>query len=168
MNQGTISPIVQTNETAGKGTPKDASPQDNQSKSSKYQFLAGDLQKIRRSNHSTSKGQDRSDAMDDDEHDGIIKGLLYPGLEDLDDQYDFFEEDYEMAQDAVPAVPRTLDAMSFSGPTSLDNHAIHHRSLNSFNDMDEDRTNESNSFYSDYFSSMGRPYSDLSSQKLGR
>ena len=170
MNNWNASPVLQTNEVAGKYTPKDDDrPPEQRQPEPKNQFLAGDLQKIRRSNH-TSEQHHRQDAMDDDEHDEIIKGLLYPGLEDSTTSCEFFDDDYELAQSAVvrtslsAAAPLRGDS-SYSGFS--DNHAVHRRStfdalLASFNDGNDD------SYEASYFAAMGRPYADASNQKLGR
>ena len=167
MNHWSASPITQTNEVAGQYTPKeDDSPQvkSQSGREGRDHFLAEDLQKIRRSNHSSDRDRvETEDAMDDDEHDGVIKDLLYPGLETSND-LDFFEEDYNMAQSAVRRTADTqTPSSSFAGST--DNHAIHRRTgVNFLDDMDE----EDDSYYASYYSSMGRPYSDLSNQKLRR
>lgn len=171
MNHWDSSPITQTNEVAGNVTPRDNSPQDRKPSSRsemKYGLLSDDLQKIRRSNHSSHQ-QKRQDAMEDDEHDGIIKGLLYPGLEDgSDTDFDFFEEDYNAAQAMIQDSNRESAAAASSGNSVYsdlaDNHAIHRRTL----DLSAFDDNEADSYYASYFASMGRPYSDLSSQKLRR
>jgi hypothetical protein len=153
MNNWDTSPIGQTNEVARKFTPKDdGSPKDAKQKKDYEHRLAEDLQKIRRSNHSSH--QPRDEIMDDDEHDGIIKGLLYPGLEDLDDDLDFFEDDYQMAQAAVRDVPPSR-AQAFPS-----------RSNDAYNEPA--RLTVEDSYYDSYFSSMGRPYSDLTNEKLSR
>eukprot|EP00934_Nitzschia_sp_Nitz4_P006260 Nitzschia sp. Nitz4//scaffold44_size153857//132865//133365//NITZ4_002745-RA/size153857-processed-gene-0.169-mRNA-1//-1//CDS//3329552229//6250//frame0 len=166
MNHWDFSPVMQTNEAAGNGTPKEDSPaaQPARKQDAKYHFLAEDLQKIRRSNHSSHQ-EKPPDAMDDNEHEGIIKGLLYPGLEEVDDEdeFDFFEEDYQAAQEVVRS-----SAAGGSGPSPMeedasDNHAVHRRTLD-ISMLDE----PDDSYFSSYLSSMGRPYSDLSSQKLPR
>lgn len=170
MNNWDCSPITQTNEVARKFTPKDdTSPLDSKplSKELKQQLLAEDLQKIRRSNHSAHQ-QHRQDAMDDDEHDGIIKGLLYPGLEDSTNDCDFFEEDYHSAQEAVRLGSTTTNAERRGTSNYVhadDNHAIHRRStFDAFSSMSD----QIDSYETSYFASMGRPYSDLSQQKLRR
>lgn len=163
MNHWSTSPIGQTNEVARQATPKDdISPSDciQSTKDVKQKFFGEDLQKIRRSNHSSHQ-QHRQDAMDDDEHDGIIKGLLYPGLEDSAVDCDFFDEDYEVAIDAV----RSSSVAATTGNSdATDNHALHRRSFDAFGDLEE----EEDSYLASYYASMGRPYSDLSHQKLRR
>lgn len=169
MNNWNTSPVLQTNEVAGKFTPKEVSPQDSKPEA-KHQLIAEDLQKIRRSNHSSHQ-QHRLDAMADEEHDGVIKGLLYPGLEESVNDFDFFDDDYEAAQDAVRTssssvlASGTIGNSSYSGAS--DNHAVHRRStfdaLASLNDDVND-----DSYEASYYASMGRPYSDLTSQKLRR
>jgi len=193
MNNWDCSPITQTNEVARKFTPKDdLSPLDGKpsSKELKHQLLAEDLQKIRRSNHSSHQ-QHRQDAMDDDEHDGIIKGLLYPGLEDSTYDCDFFDDDYHAALDAVRTNEQLMRASNYYSSSHSndynhhrhnynnstnnnnhdidddDNHAVHHRrsaldALASLNDTMDD------SYETSFFASMGRPYADLSHQKLRR
>ena len=171
MNNWDISPITQTNEVA-KYTPKEDSPLDCKpsSKEARNQLLADDLQKIRRSNHSAHQQHHRQeDAMDDDEHDGIIKGLLYPGLEDSSVDCDFFEEDYHEAQSAVRGVQgSTAHDMSMTRVAHYasgadDNRAIHRRTaLDSFASLDSPM----DSYEASFLASMGRPYSDRSHQKL--
>ncbi len=171
MNNWDSSPITQTNEVARKFTPKDdSSPLDSKpsSKEMKHQLLADDLQKIRRSNHSSHQNH-RQDAMEDDEHDGIIKGLLYPGLEDSLDDCDFFEDDYHAAQNVVQSRGsnnrNTENTRTSNFSHAEDNHAIHRRStFDDFGSMND----EFDSYESSFFASMGRPYADLSHQKLSR
>ena len=167
MNNWDSSPITQTNEVARKFTPKEDSPLDCKpsSKEVRHQLLAEDLQKIRRSNHSSHQQHHRQeDAMDDDEHDGIIKGLLYPGLEDSSDDCDFFEEDYHEAQSAVRGLSgSTARAMNLSASDAEDNHARHRRTaFDSFANLDSPM----DSYEASFLASMGRPYSDRSHQKL--
>jgi hypothetical protein len=154
-NHWNTSPINQTNETARKGTPKlGDSGNGDVSKQTDYKYmLAEDLQKIRRSNHSSHHG--RREMMDDDDHDEIMKGLLYPRLEESseNDDFDFFEEDYDMAQAAVGSVPA-----SDSANTSNNNDMYN----------PPPRIEEEMSYYDSYYASMGRPYSDLTNEKLGR
>jgi hypothetical protein len=167
MNNWNTSPILQTNEIAGKYTPKgDPSLRDSKPEV-KHQFLAEDLQKIRRSNHSSHQ-QHREDAMDDDEHDDIIKGLLYPGLEDSAFDCEFFDDDYEVAQDAVRTNSNSAATIGTSSYSDIanDDHAVHRRStVDPFASLNE---NNDDSYQASYYASMGRPYSDLSSQKLRR
>ena len=172
MNNWDISPITQTNEVARKFTPKENSPLDCKpsSKEVRNQLLAEDLQKIRRSNHSSHQQHHRQeDAMDDDEHDGIIKGLLYPGLEDSAIDCDFFEDDYHEAQSAVRGLGEaTSHAMAMTGISHYAsaaevNHARHRRTaLDSFASLDSTM----DSYEASFLASMGRPYSDRSHQKL--
>jgi hypothetical protein len=161
MNHWNTSPIGQTNEAAPKYTPKEednSNSDDTKQKGVDYKYLLAneDLQKIRRSNHSSHHA--RREVMDDDEHDGIIKGLLYPRLEDSVNSFDFFEEDYEMAQEAVNNAPSSSSAAAASYPNTSNNN-------DSYN---QPPTLQDNSYYASYYSSMGRPYSDLSSEKLHR
>lgn len=98
--------------------------------------------------------------MDDDEHNDIIKGLLYPQLEqDSAADFDFFEEDYEMAQEIVNSAPAPSTLVA-SAPYS--NTSNNNTSYNQPPRLQEDTYNSS------YYASMGRPYSDLSSEKLHR
>eukprot|EP00339_Tiarina_fusa_P024283 CAMPEP_0117031138 /NCGR_PEP_ID=MMETSP0472-20121206/22418_1 /TAXON_ID=693140 ORGANISM="Tiarina fusus, Strain LIS" /NCGR_SAMPLE_ID=MMETSP0472 /ASSEMBLY_ACC=CAM_ASM_000603 /LENGTH=157 /DNA_ID=CAMNT_0004739407 /DNA_START=70 /DNA_END=543 /DNA_ORIENTATION=+ len=155
-NHWNTSPIVQTNETARKGTPKSDEDEDGSGEAPKQAYmLAEDLQKIRRSNHSSH--QRRREMMDDDEHDDIIKGLLYPGLEESSehDDFDFFEEDYEMAQAAVGSAASD----SLYATASNNNNDIYNSTP---------RIDEEMSYFESYYASMGRPYSDLTNEKLGR
>jgi hypothetical protein len=163
MNQWDNSPIGQTNEVARQGTPKNDENGDGDAENTKqthtkgfdYKYLlAEDLQKIRKSNHSSHHA--RREAMDDDEHDGIIKGLLYPCLENsVNEDFDFFEEDYEMAQAVVDSVPSVA-----AYPNTSNNDAA-------FNDSPRLQDDYS-SYHASYFAAMGKPYSDLTSQKLHR
>jgi len=157
---------MQTNEVARQCTPKDgASPEDGKpsNKDLKHQMFAEELQKIRKSNHSSHQ-QHRQDAMDDDEHDEIIKGLLYPGLEDSAVDCDFFDDDYQEAQEAV-SPDSTLAATGNTGfAYAGDNRPVRRRSFDDFASLDD----EEDSYEASYFASMRRPYSDLSHQKLRR
>ncbi|CAJ1959334.1 unnamed protein product [Cylindrotheca closterium] len=77
-----------------------------------YKYLVADeLQKLRDSSHHAQRGERSLDT--ESEHNGIIKGLLYPGIEQNEDEDDdiddFFEEDYQMAQANVnPSVVRGI------------------------------------------------------------
>ena len=106
--------------------------------------------------------------MSNSEHDGIIKGLLYPGLEDsqmLEDSQldtDFFEEDYEMAMSTMEQQRQEVQTQHSSVPrVSPQNES----NVDRYN-PDLRSSNQSNSYQSSYFAAMGRPYSDLSNQKL--
>jgi hypothetical protein len=164
MNQWNTSPIGQTNEVARQGTPKNDENGDaentKQTKGFDYKYLlAEDLQKIRKSNHSSHHG--RREVMDDDEHDGIIKGLLYPGLESSENEdFDFFEEDYEMAQAVVDSSTNPHVPSVAAYPNTSYNDAA-------FNDAPRLQDDYS-SYHASYFAAMGKPYSDLTSQKLRR
>ena len=159
MNHWNNSPIGQTNESASQYTPHDSNSSLDDSKpkaGNKYLLGNEDLQKIRSSHHSSHVARE---VMDDDEHDEVIKGLLYPGLEDSTNSFDFFEEDYEMAQQAVQETSSSQApaAASASYPNS-----------NNTNSSYNQPPRLQDSYYASYYSSMGRPYSDLSSEKLHR
>ena len=172
MNDFTSSPVVQTNEVAGKYTPKeDESPQlqgNANAKASKQQLLTEDLQKIRRSNHSNHQ-QYINDEMDEDENDGAVKGLLYPGLEeDMDNDVDFFDDDYKAAQEAIQTSTSTVATTGTSSfySESADNHAMHRRSFDAFADLTGD---SDDAYQSSYYASIRRPFpSDVSHQKHRR
>lgn len=107
--------------------------------------------------------------MDDDEHDGIIKGLLYPGLEDSAADCDFFEEDYHEAQNAVRGLEGTtahdeIHPMAITGVAQYASSAMDNRrtALDSFASLNSSRESYEDSF----LASMGRPYADRSHQKL--
>lgn len=108
--------------------------------------------------------------MDDDEHDGIIKGLLYPGLEDSTADCDFFEEDYHEAQNAIvrglegTTAQDDIHPMAISGVEPYASRAIANRrtALDSFASLNSSRESYEDSF----LASMGRPYADRSHQKL--
>lgn len=171
MNHWSTSPIGETNETVRKITPNfddSVSSMKGDSKQSSMNFkclMTEDLQKIKRSNHS---GHQAQDLMGDTEHDGIIKGMLYPGLENSTNDemdFDFFDEDYQNAQEAVRDHPPTR---STPGVASLPNSS---NSSSTFNNLASDSSAQlqnDNSYYASYYSSMGRPYSDLSGEKLRR
>ena len=193
MNHWDFSPVGNVNEVARKkGTPtqevEGGSSSTNYKNDDKYKYLVGTeerLEKLRRSSHHRhsshhprSNHARRVDAMDDDEHNAIIKGLLYPGLEEEADEgdCDFFEEDYELAQAAVASAPP---------PSSVNHDGGSIMPFNTSN-TDPNRTNpfattsallsrieremqrSSSSYERSYFASMGRPYSDMTSEKLGR
>lgn len=192
MNHWDFSPVGNTNEVARKkGTPTqelDGGSPNNFKNDDKYKYLVGTeerLEKLRRSSHHRhSSHQHRSnhatrrvDAMDDDEHNGIIKGLLYPGLEEENDEgeCDFFEEDYEMAQAAVASAPPPSMNIDESMSTSYFNTSnTDPNRNNSFANTSallsriEREMQQSSSYERSYYASMGRPYSDVTNEKLGR
>ena len=110
--------------------------------------------------------------MDDDEHDDIVKGLLYPGIQedsendDLD--CDFFEEDLEMAEAAVRNTdthpPFTSDGTS-SYTNNIDNSTS---SNNTYSIPPIINEREMSVYERNYFATMGRRYYDLTNEKLGR
>lgn len=171
MNQWNQSPITQTNETARRDTPRQdesgAFEEAKQAKGVDFKYLlSDDLQKIRRSNHSNHSSHhshhQRREIMNDSGHESIIKGLLYPGLETADnDAGDFFEEDYEMAQQVVNGgVSSSSLAYSEDGNNSS---SVFHTDMSSA--VPPDHQGEY-SYYADYYSTMGKEYADLSDQKL--
>ena len=181
------SPIGQTNEIASKkGTPKQHDGDDLSSGRTASSSYAEDLQKLRRSNHSSHHQRRRpGDLMADSEHDGIIKGLLYPGLQEEDDDDsdmdefgsdDFFAEDLEMAQAALrnnASTPPPTSMMDSTSSIPQASNMSHNGNRNPFHSttsmLEEQNITSSMSYYErSYFASMGRPYYDLTNEKLGR
>ena len=117
--------------------------------------------------------------MDDDEHNDIIKGLLYPGLEEEEDgDCDFFEEDYEMAQAAVASAPPSTNRSNATSSHTSDPYTMNTTTMSNFPNNITGRSNDAfdtsamlsrieREYERSYLASMGRPYSDLSNQKLG-
>jgi hypothetical protein len=142
MNHGDKSPVGQGNArnllqvTGSAGS----SPNDSRQTNNYKYLVAEDLQKLRSSDHNCTQTMDE----DDTGHDAIIKGLLYPGIEqnDDDDVDEFFDEEYERAQTAVS------NAVTAAAPS---NNALN-------NDSDSQRSRHR----------LGNEYSDLVGEKLRR
>ena len=177
----------QTNESPSfaarrKGTPQESSAA--YSQDCKYLMsMSEDLEKLRRSSHHMRNSshhlrnattarrprhqESHEDAMGDAEHDEIVKGLLYPGLEEEGDDVDnmddsdefgcddFFEEDLAMAQAAV-SNSRGSGGSSRTSPSSIADL------------LNNTSPPMMSSYERSYFATMGRPYSDLTNEKLGR
>ena len=73
--------------------------------------------------------------------------------------FDFFEEDYQMAQAAVGESTTTTTPNHLYSNTSNNNDVYN---------VPSSRQNEEMSYFESYIASMGRPYSDLTNEKLGR
>lgn len=174
MNHQMNSPADQTNEVATRANAElgaNASPTSNKKKpayESKY-MLAEDLQKIRRSNHSSHHA--RREVMDDndEDHDAFIKGLMYPGLETtMDDYEEFFEEDYD---EELIAMESSMD-LTNSAPGAVPSVASYPNTSNSNERYSQDSRLQAD-YYCDYYSNNHRTrprsdYPDMVGEKLRR
>ena len=186
------SPII-TGQVKKKGTPKQ-DEDGNMISDGKYttvsDMMSEDLQKLRisppNSNHDNTGATREEDAIDDEEHDGIIKGLLYPGLEEEDNNtsFDFFEEDYQMAHASLSsAASSSRRSFSTTGNNSSSRRSSSSllSSQSSLSSMmpppggglpshaSESSSSSTNySYERAYFQSTGRRYSDLTQEKLSR
>jgi hypothetical protein len=137
MNHGDKSPVGQGN--AGnrwKVTGSAGSTPNDSRQTNNYKYLATeDLQKLRNSDHNCTQAMDEDDA----EHYAIIKGLLYPGIEqDGDDDVDEFliDEDYEGAQTAVNnAVTSAAPSNNALNSDNSDSQRSRHRLGNEYSDL---------------------------------
>ena len=166
------SPAEQTNEVArASAQPETSTSPTNTKKKAAYEskyLLAEDLQKIRRSNHSSHHA--RREVMDDndEDHDAFIKGLMYPGLEtSMDDYEDFFEEDYD---EELQAMESSMD-LTNSAPV-VPSVASYPNTSNSNERYSEDTRLQAD-YYCDYYSNNYRPrprsdYPDMVGEKLRR
>jgi hypothetical protein len=108
-------------------------------------LLSEDLQKIKHSSHrNAARGESSSEEgdedMDDNDHNHVMKDLLYPALEGSSSrnmEFDFFEEDYNAAQQAamnssVASTSLAAAAPSFrSSTTSMANDSFRDASVTS-------------------------------------
>lgn len=153
MNHGDKSPVGAGNETSRKRLtrPDGTTPPNNNDKrqTNNYKYLiAEDLQKLRRSNHSSHQARARgTDDMQESDHDNVIKGLLYPGIEQSENSNaDFFEDDYMTAQEAVNQNSTSSSSMAVS----------------------EDASNTNRDHRRQRYPPARSEYADLAAQKLGR
>eukprot|EP00980_Cylindrotheca_fusiformis_P028360 scaffold22593_cov145-Cylindrotheca_fusiformis.AAC.9 len=153
MNHGDKSPVGQGNDSARSARKCDGSvgsyQDDDERQTNNYKYLvADDLQKLRNSSH---HGGAQAMDQDDSEHDAIIKGLLYPAIQNDNDSdgADFFEEDYQIAQ---AAVNNSVTAVA-SAINDRDNE----------NRRDSQRRDSQRSRYR-----LGHDYPDLVGEKLRR
>jgi hypothetical protein len=181
MNVGD-SPVGLTNEVAGGYTPTHDStgPAGNKKLLQKSLYRLGeDLEKIRRSNHSSHRAA-AAEMMEESEHDTVIKDLLYPALEESEEDsfnnhmsMEFFEDDYAQAQAAAGATGQTS---AMSGPSS----ASHARrpmapipNMGSILGQSGSREGASITSQSSFMMALRngrgvRTYSDVSSEKVRR
>ena len=180
MNNWDTSPVLQTNEVARRVTPnsedsaKPAGHSLDGTRDPKKNLLIGteDLQKIRRSNHSTGSLDMDRDAMEC-ENDASLDRLMYPGLESSmldvrrDVDCDFFEDDYFAAQEAVrlnESISSCLDHSSrFALGSDDNNHAVHRRTFDAFASLEDDLA----VYESRQYGSLRRQ-PDVTQQKLRR
>jgi hypothetical protein len=171
------SPVAQTNEVARNQTakPTNSATLSNDGKKrpayeSKY-LLAEELQKIRRSNHSSHHARREVADENDDDHDAFIKGLMYPGLEAPMDDGEFFEEDYDeelLAFNSSMDVTNAAAAAAASVPPV----ASYPNASNS-NPMYSEDSRLQADYYCNLYSSAYYPrprddYPDLANEKLRR
>ena len=153
------SPISQTNEVARQYTPVQDdgdNQEDGKPKAVEYKcLLAEDLQKIRRSNHSSHHIR-REVADEEDEHDEFIKGLLYPRLEaSSTTSIEFFDDDAAVSQSQNR--PSTSDVAAY--PSTSNNHRANN---------EPSQLRGYTNYHAHYFAPMSDKYSDVTSEKLRR
>jgi hypothetical protein len=136
MNHGDKSPVGQGNaRNLLKVTGSAGSPPNDSRQTNNYKYLVEeDLQKLRNSDHNHTQAMDE----DDTEHDEIIKHLLYPGIEqnDDDDLDEFFDAEYEGAQTAVNnAVTAAAPSNNALNSDNSDSQRSRHRLGNKYSDL---------------------------------
>mmetsp|Transcript_9115 Transcript_9115/g.16548 ORF Transcript_9115/g.16548 Transcript_9115/m.16548 type:complete len:172 (+) Transcript_9115:130-645(+) len=129
-------------------------------------FLVGeDLQKIR---HSSHRSVARLESMEEDDQDNVIKDLLYPALEGSSSRgmdLDFFEEDYALAQAAVPR----HDSASSNTTSPYSSYTSNSSSINSSaNSFPSGSLGSLNSYAPWPRRGQGYSSSDVTSEKLRR
>ena len=166
------SPIIQTNEVARHYSPNqddDGDIQEEDKKPKAYEYkclLAEDLQKIRRSNHSSHVRREVREHQEE-EHDDFIKGLLYPGLEESNSHMDFFEDDdEEVSQTTAAHASASTSENILSGvvPTYTSNISNNHSLYNAPPSLSSSRLQD----FSPYYYPRTEKYSDLGSEKMRR
>lgn len=125
-----------------------------------YKYLVADeLQKLRNSSHHAQRGERSLDT--EEEHNNVIKGLLYPGIEqnvpdEDDDIDDFFEEDYQLAQANVqPSIVRGI-IPNRSQMMDID----HYNTINNVDATDSQRSR--------HRLRLGNEFADLVGEKIRR